>query len=290
MHASIEIVHPWVARVRRAAGARPLVFAHRGGAALAPENTMPAFEQAVALGVDGFEFDVRLTRDDEVVVFHDDDLARTTDASGPVSARTAAELAAVDAGHRFNPAGGFPWRGRGAGVPLLRDLLARFPDLPCIIELKGRNGHLARRTVEIVHEAGALGRICFGGFSGATLAAARAAGAGAHAAGAPVATGVTEQAVCTSAAREETRWALYRTWVRLPMARGRYQAFQVPEMAGSTRVVSPRFVRAAHAAGKLVQVWTVDEEADMRRLSAWGVDGLITDRPDVAVRVVRSLG
>jgi glycerophosphoryl diester phosphodiesterase len=65
----------------------------------------------------------------------------------------------------------------------------------------------------------------------------------------------------------------------------RYRAFQVPEAVGRTRVVSPRFVRAAHAAGLVVQVWTVNEEADMRRLLAWGVDGLITDRPDVALRV-----
>jgi glycerophosphoryl diester phosphodiesterase len=263
--------HPWIT-VARPAG-RPLVFAHRGGSALAPENTMAAFEQAASLGVDGFEFDVGLTRDDEVVVFHDEHLDRTTNATGPLSARTASELAAIDAGYHFDPEHGFPARGRGIGVPRLRDVLLRFPELPCVIELKGRNGRLARRAVEVAREAGALHRICFGGFSGVTLSAARAAG-GAE--------------VCTSAVREETRWALYRSWVGLSIGNGRYQAFQIPEMSGRTRVVSPRFLRAAHAAGLLVQVWTVDEEADMRRLIGWGVDGLITDRPDIATRVVRS--
>lgn len=233
---------------------------------------MPAFEQAAALGVDGFEFDVHLTRDDEVVVFHDADLDRTTDATGPLAARTASELAQIDAAYRFDPDGGFPARGKGIGVPRLRDLLARFPDLPCIIELKGRDARLARRAVEVVREAGALHRVCFGAFSGVTLAAARAAGG----------------EVCTSAGREETRWALYRSWVGLQIPSGRYPAFQIPELSGRTRVVSPRFVRAAHAAGVLVQVWTVDEEADMRRLIEWGVDGLISDRPDIATRVVRS--
>lgn len=274
MHAPRPSDHPFITRARRAPGGRPLVFAHRGGAGLAPENTFAAFDQAVRLGVDGFEFDVRLSSDDDVVVFHDEALDRTTEASGPVSARTADELAAIDAGYRFECDGRFPWRGRGVGVPRLRDLLARYPQLPCIIELKGRDTRLARRAVEIVRAAGALDRICFGGFSSVALAAARAAGAA---------------EACTSAGREETRWALYRTWVRWPMRAGRYQAFQVPEMAGRTRVVSPRFVRAAQAAGKLVQVWTVDDEEAMRRLGAWGVDGLITDRPDLAVLVARSL-
>jgi glycerophosphoryl diester phosphodiesterase len=64
-----------------------------------------------------------------------------------------------------------------------------------------------------------------------------------------------------------------------------YEAFQVPETAGRIRIVSPRFIRHVHEAGRRVQVWTVDEEADMRRLLAWGVDGLISNRPDVAVRI-----
>jgi glycerophosphoryl diester phosphodiesterase len=67
-----------------------------------------------------------------------------------------------------------------------------------------------------------------------------------------------------------------------------YQEYQVPEVAGSTRVVSPRFVRYAHAAGLEVKVWTVDDELDMRRLTSWGVDAIITDRPDVAVQVVKA--
>ena len=104
--------HPWVARARRA-GDRLTVFAHRGGAGLAPENTRGAFRQAAALGVDGCELDVRLSKDGEVVVIHDATLDRTTDADGPVSALTAAELGRVDAGFRFGPTPAS--RGAGAG-------------------------------------------------------------------------------------------------------------------------------------------------------------------------------
>ena len=79
--------------------------------------------------------------------------------------------------------------------------------------------------------------------------------------------------------------ALYRSWARLPVRRAPYDAYQVPEIDGRTRVVSPRFIRDAHKAGLKVQVWTVDEEQDMRRLLQWGVDGLISNRPDLAVKV-----
>ncbi len=266
-------MHPWVSRCRPSA--RPLVFAHRGGAALAPENTLAAFEQAAALAADGFELDVRLSRDGDVVVIHDADVARTTSGAGPVASFTAEELSRLDAGHHFirydtpadTAAAEHPFRGRGVGVPRLRDVLQRFPDVPLIVELKGRDPLLARRAVAIAREERALDRLCFGGFSSATLRAARACGAD----------------VCTSASREETRWALYRSWVHWPSPPARYQAFQVPELAGTTRVVSPRFLHAGHDRDLLIQVWTVNDVEAMTRLVAWGVDGLITDRPDLAV-------
>ena len=156
--------HPWVARARRA-GDRLTVFAHRGGAGLAPENTRGAFRQAAALGVDGCELDVRLSKDGEVVVIHDATLDRTTDADGPVSALTAAELGRVDAGFRFGADAGFPWRGRGEGVPRLADVLADHPALPFIIEVKGDDPAVAEAAAAVVARAGALDRVCFGGFS-----------------------------------------------------------------------------------------------------------------------------
>jgi glycerophosphoryl diester phosphodiesterase len=134
----------------------------------------------------------------------------------------------------------------------------------------------------VVREANALDRVCFGGFSGTMLRGVRYA---------PIFKGPfvgPDRRVCSSASREETRWALYGSWIHLApwwLRWGGVRAFQVPEMAGNTRVVSPRFIELAHRAGLLVQVWTVNEEADMQRLADWGVDGLITDRPDRALRL-----
>lgn len=249
----------------------PRVFAHRGGSALRPENTLAAFDHGLSLGADGLEFDVRLSRDGVPMVHHDDTLDRTTSGTGRLDALTAEQLDALDAGHHFRGLDGESFRGRGCRIPRLDAVLARYADVPCIIELKGSDPAVARRAVAVVRAAGALSRVCFGGFTDAVLREARAQGAD----------------VTTSAAKEEIRWFLYRSWVGLAPATTDYRGFQVPETAGATRVVSPRFVRAATRAGLPVQVWTVDDPSQMEKLLGWGVRGLITDRPDLAVPVVR---
>ena len=246
---------------------RPQVFAHRGGSKLRPENTIPAFDHGLALGADGLEFDVHLSRDGVVVVHHDKALERTTSGRGPLAALTADELARVDAAKLWKE-----FAGRGIGVPTLRDVLNRYRDVPIIIELKLNEPELAHKTIDEVRAARAVDRVALGSFGTRVLRAARA----------------YEPQILTGSSREETRLALYRSWCRLPVRRPPYDTYQVPEMAGGTRVVSERFVRNAHEAGCAVQVWTVDEEADMRRLLGWGVNGIISDRPDVAVEVVRA--
>jgi len=231
---------------------RPLVFAHRGGSALAPENTIAAFDNGLALGADGLELDVHLSRDGVVVVHHDRLLDRTTALRGPIAVRTADEL------------------GR-AGIPSLEDVLVRYREPRVIVEMKVNSRAFAEATIDVVRRAKAVDRVCLGSFGLGVLRAAR----------------LIEPAIATSGAREEVRWALYRSWCRWPVSRVPYKGYQIPEWAGRTRVVSPRFVEYAHDAGLGVQVWTVDRAEDARRLLAWGVDALITDRPDVIVPLVR---
>lgn len=249
-----------------------MVIAHRGGAGLRPENTVTAFEHAVTLGADALELDVRRSRDDVAVVLHDATLDRTTDARGPVEQLSAGELASVDAAYHFQPERHYPFRDRGIGVPSLRDVLIRCPDVPVIIELKGYDPRLAELVVEEVCAAGAVDRVCVGSFGTRMLRLVRR----------------REPRIATSAAREEVRWALYGSWVGVPRRRVSYRAFQVPEFAGRTRVVSHRFVRLAHRAGLPVQVWTVNEAEQARRLLGWGVDGLISDQPDVVIEALRT--
>ena len=246
---------------------RPLVYAHRGGAALRPENTLVAFDHGLTLGADGLEFDVHLSRDGVAVVHHDDTLDRTTDRTGPIGALTAADLAKVDAGYRFAlTADVFPYRGLGWGVPTLRQVLSRYP-VPLIIELKTADPALAKATVEEIRAARAVERVAVGSFWYRALREIRR----------------LEPRLATGAAREETRWALYRSWVGWPVRGTAYREFQVPEQSGRTTIVTPRFIELAHGAGLPIKVWTVNERADIDRLLDWGVDAIISDRPDIAV-------
>ncbi len=212
---------------------------------------MAAFANGLALGADGIELDVHLSRDGVVMVHHDATVDRTTPASGAVASMTAGELARLE-------------------IPTLGDVLSLARDARVIVEMKVNTVELAAAAVETIRRHGAVERVCLGAFGQRALNAVRS----------------LEPAVATSAAREEVRWAVYRSWVRRPSYGAPYAGFQVPEFAGATRVVSKRFVDLAHRAGLGVQVWTVDGEADARRLLDWGVDALITDRPDVIVPLV----
>ena len=252
------------------ATSKPLVFAHRGGCALGPENTLAAFDLGLASGADGLELDVHLSADGVVVVCHDDALDRTTDATGPVGARTAAQLASVDAGCRFvDGTGTFPFRGRGIGVPTLREVLQRYRDALIIVEMKEDTPTMGEAVAATVRAADAVDRVCAAGYGQRALDAARAA--------------LPDMA--SSASYPEVRLAVYRSMARWPVRAAPYEAFQVPEQAGLIRIISPRFIRHVHAAGRRLQAWTIDDESDMKRLLAWGVDGLISNRPDLAVRV-----
>ena len=249
-----------------------VAIAHRGGSALRPENTLEAFDHARSLGVDALECDVHLSRDGEPVVLHDPTLDRTTDARGPVAALSVAELERVDAGFRFAPEDGFPFRGRQCGVPTLHELLQRYRDLPVIVEIKGERPETAERTVGVIREHQAVHRVIVGGFSQIVLASARR----------------LLPDLVTSASSLEARRALQRSYVLLPPWRPAYQLFQMPFRLRGRQMFRRSFVRAARRGGLPVQAWVIDAPADMRRLIEWGVTGIISDRPDVAVEVVRN--
>ena len=247
---------------------RPRVYAHRGGSALGPENTIAAFDIGLAAGADGLELDVRLSADGVPVVVHDPTLDRTSNSTGPVHAQSADELARVDAGYRFRDRdGAAPFAGCGIGVPALADVLRRYPGVPTIIEMKVDTEDCGVRVAQAVCAADAVDRVCLAGFG---LRSARGARQGLPAAGA-------------SACQVEVHHALRCSWVGWPLRGLPYHGYQVPERSGWLRVVSRRFVRQAHQSGCAVEVWTVDERPDMDRLLGWGVDGLISNRPDLAV-------
>ena len=137
-----------------------------------------------------------------------------------------------------------------------------------IIEMKGGQPELARAVAASIRQANAVERTCVGSFYPTSIATLRA----------------EFPEIVTGASQPEARWALHRSWVRWPVTRTRpYVAFQLPEFAGRMRVVSQNFLRHVHREGHAVQVWVVNERADILRLLDWGVDGIISDRPDIAI-------
>ncbi len=257
---------------------RPLFFAHRGGSALAPENTLTAYENGLRLGADALELDVHYSRDGEIVVFHDDTLDRTTSGSGPLAAQTLEELRRLDAGYHFTPDGGqtYPWRGKGVTIPTLREVFERFPETRVNIEMKVNDAEGERRLARLLTENGWGDWALVGSFHADAMARFRA---------------LCEGRIATSASMSETRNFLIGVLLRQTQRmRPTYDALQVPEVYRGLRVVSPTSIRLAHGLGLDVHVWTVDDRATMERLLDWGVDGLMSDRPDILAEVFRARG
>lgn len=246
----------------------PLHIAHRGGAALYPENTLFAFEAAVNTHRTAvIETDVHLSADGEVMVWHDDTLDRCTDHTGPIAALTAAELARVDAGHRFTPDGGetFPYRGEGIGIGRLADAMAAWPDLPFNIELKSTDPKLVAAFVDLMRAQKWVDRVCCGSEKDEvafTLADA------------------LPEACHFYPTGPGTAFVLTALQGGTPPIDPRFTVLDMPADYSGMPLITPRLVEVAAETGRWINVWTIDETAEMHRLLDLGVGGIMTDRPD----------
>ncbi len=246
----------------------PIRLAHRGSWVLWPENTLEAFQGVAAMGYRYVETDLRITRDGVVVVFHDAALERLTNGRGRVDQWAWDDLRHLDAGWRFAPDQGFPLRGRGIGIPRLDEVLAAFPALCFNLDLK--QAGLEWPVAEVLVTAHRQDSVLVGSFSDRRLARFRR---------------ITRNEVAISAGpRAAVRlWAASRMGRTIPQAG--FAAYQVPFDRTDLRL-DRRFVAAAHAAGAQVHAWTVNRAADMANLLDLGVDGIVTDRPDVLDEVL----
>ncbi len=240
----------------------PIAIAHRGGAEELPENTMPAFEAAIALGYRHIETDAHLSADGVVFSFHDHMLDRVTDRRGRLSEVSSAEIGAADAAYHFSPDGTtFPLRGTGVRVPTMEEVLTRWPDV--FVNIDTKSDAVVDPLVELLRRVDAFARVCVGSFSDDRLRRVRRLSGG---------------AICTSMgpAGITAAWLASRTG-RMPRLQA--DCVQVPVRARRLVVVDRRFVAAAQSAGLQVHVWTVDDAAAMVELLDLGVDGIMTDRP-----------
>ena len=240
----------------------PLRLAHRGSRILWPENTMEAFQGAVDLGYRYLEIDVRMTADGTVVVFHDAGLSRVTNGVGPVAEWLWPDLQRLDAGWSFAPDQAFPQRGRGVAVPSLEELFATFPEVHVNIDLKAPGMEWA--IADLIQRFGRADRTLIGSFHDRRLARFRRIVRG----GVPTSAGPS-RAIAT--------WLASRGGAT---TRGPEVAYQVPFEHPLFRL-DRRFVDAVHATGAQVHAWTVNDAVTMHRMLDLGVDGIVTDRPDV---------
>ena len=247
-------------------GPYPRAYAHRGWhTGGGSENTMAGFVRAVQEGYSYLELDVHATADDVAVVHHDATLDRTTDGTGRIALQSAGELATLRVG------GVEP-------IPLLEDVLTALPDIRVTIELKAAVA--VEVTLAVVDRLDAWDRVCLGGYDERWLARARKL-AGAR--------------LCTSMGQTAALGLRSRAWLdalpaplsRLPALPFAGQLAQLPRRLGPLTVVDAQLLRSAHAAGREVHVWTVDDPAEMAELLDLGVDGLITDRPDLLREVLQ---
>jgi len=236
----------------------PIPVAHRGGAAERPENTMPAFAAAVALGYRYVETDVHATADGTLLVFHDHSLDRVTDMRGDV--------------------GGLPYatvrkaRVQGEPIPKLEDVLGTWPDLRVHIDAK--HDLAVAALAAAVERTGSHDRVCVGSFSDRRVAELRR---------------LTRGRVCTWMGRREIL-TLRLASLHIPVPGTAAGCTQVPVRQGRLPLVDRRFVETAHRRGVDVHVWTIDDREEMGRILDLGVDAILSDRPTLLKEVFTERG
>jgi glycerophosphoryl diester phosphodiesterase len=241
---------------------RPLIIAHRGASAAAPQNTLVAFRKALEFGADGVELDVHLSADGVPVVMHNFEVDETTDGAGQVTDKTLAELKELDAGGKFSP------EFAGERIPTLAEVFEALEGKLLVnVELKDMSPSgvgLEAPVVEVIRKHGMENKVVFSSFNPFTLRRIRP-----H-------------------ARDIPSGLLYAHDLPIHFRRAWLAPFTPHEARHpDAEMTDARLVRWCHARKLRVNVWTVDDPDEMRRLIALGVDGIITDVPDVLGAIVR---
>jgi glycerophosphoryl diester phosphodiesterase len=244
---------------------RPVIFAHRGASAFAPENTLASFRLAVEQGAPAVELDVKLTADGQVVVLHDHLMDRTTDGHGPLIKMTLEQVKKLDAGAKFSE------KYRGEPIPTLQEVFEAVGKQVLInVELTNYTtptDDLVSRVVEVVHRCKMEDQIIFSSFNPLNLIQAQK---------------LLPEVPAGLLATEGKSGALARSFV----------GNLIPHQALHPYLddVTQKLVDQVHARGRRVHVWTVNPEAEMRRLFGYGVDGIFTDNPPLALAVLGDTG
>ncbi len=256
-----------------------LLFSHRGGAGLFPENTLYAFERSVLkYGADAVELDIHMSRDGELIVIHDDTLDRTTNGSGRVYEKTAAEIKRYDAGYRFTKDGGrtWPFRGKGLTVPLLSEVFMRLKPYKAgiNIEIKEPYPGIEQKLYKLITGLDMTDRVLVNSGHPCVLKRFRK---------------LNEAGILTGADALDCLGAFVLSGLKLDrLYTTAAHALQVPlRFKGKIRVVTKDLVRLCREKRLKLHVWTLNEAKAMEEMLSLGVDGIMTDYPDRLCRLVK---
>lgn len=257
----------------------PRVVAHRGDSKHFPENTLEAFTSAVDMGIDVIETDVHLTKDGHIVIWHDPTLERNTDGSGLVEDHTLDQLKRLDAGYTFTTDGGasFPFRGKGVRIATLDEALTACPAQRFNIDLKSKAPAIVDTFERVITAHHAEQRVLCASFHLQHVRSMRR----------------KNPHILTSLTRWEVIPILLRQKLGILPKRwnlGRTPVLQVPIRQWGIQVITPQFIEAFHALGAVIQVWTINDEQQMRQLFGMGVDTIMTDDPATVIKVASGMG
>lgn len=259
---------------------RPLVIAHQGGDGIWPGDTMFAFEKSVEIGADVLEMDAHISEDGQIVLMHDEEVDRTTDGAGLIEDLTLVELKRLDAAYDWSNDNGqtFPYRGQGIQVPTLDEVFHKLPEMRYVIEIKLTESPIHQMLCKLIREQRMQEKVMIASFHDEAMQNFRAAC----------------PEVATSASRGEvTRFVLLGKVFLSGLVIPAYESIQPPyDPAESMNIpiMTKRFVREAHARNVAVEPWTVNDPDLMKQYVEWGVDGIMTDRPDLLIEVLKEVG
>ena len=266
--------HPYYDNV-----SRPLVIAHQGGDGIWPGDTLYAFEKAVEIGADVLEMDAHITRDNKIVLMHDETVDATTNGTGLIEDLTLTELKQLDAAYKWTNDDGksFPQRGKGIRVPALEEVFQKFPQMRYVIEIKLTENPIEKPLCDLIRQYNMQDKVMVASFHDEAMQNFRE----------------TCPEVATSASRTEVRnFVLLGKAFLSGFIAPKYQSIQPPyDPAESMNIpiMTERFIREGHAKNIKVEPWTVDDPELMRQYIEWGVDGIITDRPDLMIEVLKEM-
>jgi len=256
---------------------RPWIIAHGGAKLLFPENTFIAFDSSVAMGVDMLEMDVRLTRDSQLVCLHNETIDETSNGKGKAIRYSLLVLKQLNFGKKFKDLNGnYPYQNKRVRIPSLEQVLIKYPQMPLTIEIKdkGENGRKAARFLKyLLNKYKRYDDVIIAAFDQATLDYFRS---------------ITGNKVRTSAARKEVESFVYKSKLFLSkFHQPRAQYLQLPVSASGVNLSSESIISKAHKKGYNIHYWTVNDTTEMIRLINLKVDGIITDRPDLLIKLLK---